>query len=238
MPRGGRLSLRVTRESEEHVRLEIEDTGTGMSDVVKSHLFEPFYTSKEPGKGTGLGLAVVFGIVRSHGGTVSVESEEGKGTRFTIRFPATNATVPDAPFLETKTPERAAIEGHEKVLVIDDENIMRTTCAELLSDLGYRVETAPSGDEALEKVDAGRFMPEVIVLDLMMPGLSGVPLLRELQKRMPAVPVILISAFYNDAGVRDMLNAGARELVAKPFRIEDLAGAVRRAVDDRAKRPA
>lgn len=238
MPRGGRLSLRVTRESEEHVRLEIEDTGTGMSDEVKSHLFEPFYTSKEPGKGTGLGLAVVFGIVRSHGGTVSVESEEGKGTRFTIRFPATNATVPDAPCLETKTPERAAIEGHEKVLVIDDENIMRTTCAELLSDLGYRVETAPSGDEALEKVDTGRFMPEVIVLDLMMPGLSGVPLLRELQKRMPAVPVILISAFYNDAGVRDMLNAGARELVAKPFRIEDLAGAVRRAVDDRAERPA
>jgi CheY-like chemotaxis protein/anti-sigma regulatory factor (Ser/Thr protein kinase) len=232
MPRGGQLSLRVAREGEEQVRLEVEDTGTGMSDEVKSHLFEPFYTNKEPGKGTGLGLAVVFGSVRSHGGTVTVESEEGKGTCFSIRFPATKASAPGTKWLETKTPERAAIEGHEKVLVIDDENIMRATCAELLSGLGYRVESAPSGDEALEKVDAGRFMPDVVVLDLVMPGLSGVPLLRELQKRMPTVPVVLISAFYKDAGVRDMLNAGARELVAKPFRIEDLAGAVRRALDD------
>ena len=231
MPGGGELSLRACREGDAQVRLEIQDSGTGMSDDVKTHLFEPFFTTKEPGRGTGLGLAVVFGIVRSHGGSVAVDSEEGKGTRFVIRLPAKAGEEPKGTRVKDKIPERAAIEGNEKVFVIDDESIMRATCAELLSGLGYKVETAPSGSEALETLDAGEFKPDVVILDLMMPGLSGVPLLRELQERMPQVPVVLISGYFRDAGVRDMLDAGACELVPKPFKIEDLGGAIRRALD-------
>ena len=238
MARGGTLTLRARPAPHGGVELEIEDTGTGMDAEVKEHLFEPFYTTKEPGKGTGLGLAVVFGIVRSHGGTVEADSEPGRGTRFRIYLPAqpSGAVAPQSPARPElasaeSVPLPEALVGKEEILVIDDEPMLRDTCHQLLSGLGYHVRTASDGLAALDLLDRAGYRPRLVILDVVMPGLSGVPLLKEIQKRLPSVPVILISGYYRDATGRELLAAGARQLVPKPFRIEDLAGAMRRALD-------
>jgi CheY-like chemotaxis protein len=128
-------------------------------------------------------------------------------------------------------PSREALVGQEEVLVVDDEPMLRDTCRQLLSGLGYQVRTASDGLAALDLLDRAEYHPRVVVLDVVMPGLSGVPLLKEILKRLPSVPVILISGYYRDVIGRELLAAGARQLVPKPFRIEDLAGAMRRALD-------
>ncbi|MBI3829074.1 MAG: GAF domain-containing protein [Planctomycetes bacterium] len=235
MPEGGTLNLRVNQGDGGGVRLEIADTGTGMTAEVKEHLFEPFFTTKEKGKGTGLGLAVVFGIVRSHAGRIDLESAPGQGTRFILNFPGMKAKERTAG-PEGATPSadgRPPLElftGNEEILLIDDEAIMRESTQKLLESLGYRVQVATGGESGLELLDSGESKPKVIVLDVMMPGLAGVPLFHELRKRLPKAPVILISGFSREREVQLMLEAGAQELIQKPFRLEELATAIRRAL--------
>lgn len=250
MPQGGTLNLRASPGEPGWVKLDIADSGTGMSDDVKAHLFEPFFTTKEKGKGTGLGLAVVFGIVRSHSGRIEVESTEGKGTRFILHFPFMPVELSERPkdappqtFAMPAQPIMAYdadasngllpqlnISGTEEILLIDDEAIMRETTQKLLESLGYRVHVASGGEEGLQLLDIHHIQPRVIVLDVMMPGLAGVPLFHELRKRLPRVPVILISGFSREREVQLMLQAGAQELIQKPFRLEELATAIRRAL--------
>jgi PAS domain S-box-containing protein len=224
------------------VLIEISDTGTGMAEDVQQHLFEPFFTTKEPGKGTGLGLSVVFGIVRSHGGQIACHSQPGQGTRFSIRLPGTKPSsslgrpLSGAPGesdakLPLVQPGTTEISGTETVLLVDDDSILRDTMRQLLSSLGYDVRTASGGIEMLKQLDvAPRLKPAILLLDVIMPGLSGLPLFREFRKRHPGVPVILISGYSADQTVRDLLDAGALELVQKPFTLECLAGAMRRAL--------
>lgn len=228
MPNGGTLNLRAAPGEGDTVRVEVTDTGTGISDEAKAHLFEPFFTTKEKGKGTGLGLAVVFGIVRSHSGRIDIETEPGKGTSFILHFPVLHGAAP-AP-AGTPAPALESYAGTEALLLIDDEPIMRETTHKLLESMGYRMNVATGGEDALHMLDSGEVRPEAIVLDVMMPGLAGVPLLLELRKRLPNIPVILVSGFSKEREVQLMLQAGAHALIQKPFRLEDLAAAIRRAL--------
>jgi CheY-like chemotaxis protein len=236
------------------VMVEVTDTGMGMNEEVQQHLFEPFFTTKDPGKGTGLGLSVVFGIVRSHGGRVTVESRPGKGTRFSITLPLasgrkpTTRRVSDGRSAESSAEHKAVASpsasssasswlqkavpfgGTESILLVDDDAMLRDTTRQLLQNLGYKVTTAAGGTEALELLDGGMF-PQIILLDVVMPGFAGLPLLKEMKKRLPSVPVLLVSGYSTDKTVQDMLDFGAVELVQKPFSMEALAGAVRRALE-------
>ena len=233
MPEGGTLTLKAAPGTAGGVRLEIRDTGMGISDEVKTHLYEPFFTTKEKGKGTGLGLAVVFGIVRSHNGSIEVESAPDAGACFSIHLPAmahVPAAAVGAEVFADQLRLRGEYAGTEEVLLIDDEAILRETTEKLLQVLGYRVATASDGEEALRKLDARETQPRIVVLDVVMPGLAGVRLLEEIRKRLPTTPVLLISGYSRDLEVRRMLQTGALELIQKPFRIDELAGAIRRAL--------
>ena len=248
MPSGGTLTVSAQPQTGA-VSIEVADTGTGMSEEVQQHLFEPFFTTKEPGKGTGLGLSVVFGIVRSHGGQINFQSQTGSGTRFLIRLPAASPRPPrrkttgiksTASFPAIRKSSSAmhqvvAFGGNERILVVDDDTILRETVRKLLENLGYQVSTASNGPECLSVLDEKKGAePQIVLLDVVMPGLSGLPLLGEVRKRLPHAPIVLISGYSTDKTVTDMLNAGAQELVQKPFAIEALAGAIRRAADGEA----
>ena len=231
------------------VVLEVLDTGTGMSEEVQQHLFEPFFTTKEPGKGTGLGLSVVFGIVRSHAGQINCYSQPGEGTRFVIRLPAAlesagsqvlPAVKSQAELAAVRVPGSAQssqlqmalpLAGSESILLIDDDAILRDTMRQLLERIGYTVRVAASGVEAMKLLDGSGFIPALVLLDVVMPGLAGPALLKELRKRLHSTPVVLMSGYSADQTVKDLLNSGARELVQKPFTLDTLAGAIRRAVE-------
>lgn len=248
MPDGGTLTISaVTDEAGDAslepggVRVNVSDTGTGMTEEVQQHLFEPFFTTKQPGKGTGLGLSVVFGILRSHGGHIACNSALGKGTCFSIRLPrarpprgktdklvfASGGRYPAGASLASA----ASFAGRENLLLVDDDAILRETMRQLLENLGYTVRTARGGAEALQLLDAGAgFVPDAILLDVVMPGLAGLALFAEFRGRLPRVPVILMSGYSTDQTVIGMLEAGARELIQKPFTIETIAGAIRRSL--------
>ncbi|MCY3023866.1 MAG: GAF domain-containing protein, partial [Planctomycetota bacterium] len=255
MPDGGTLTIdarlaAVTAsdaQSPPGVLLEVIDTGTGMTEEVQQHLFEPFFTTKKPGKGTGLGLSVVFGIVRSHGGQITCHSQANKGTRFSIRLPgAKRPSSGERPSSGAATGSNAGLgavgaasqlssaqpyAGRENLLLVDDDAILRETVCQLLQTLGYNVRAATNGADALRILDTERgFVPAVVLLDVVMPGLAGTPLYTELGRRAPATPVILMSGYSADQTVADLLNAGARELVQKPFTVDVLASAIRLAL--------
>lgn len=257
MPQGGRLTISAmpapapvtgAMSTAPGVIVEVADTGTGMTQEVQEHLFEPFFTTKTPGKGTGLGLSVVFGIVRSHGGQITYETQLGKGTRFTVRLPRARppSGKPEARGGQAATPAARSSQvmaalpfaGQEKVLLVDDDAILRETVRQLLQNLGYTVRTAAGGVEALQLLDASpAFAPAVVLLDVVMPGLAGLQLFKEVRRRVPAAPVVVMSGYSADQAVISLLEAGARELIQKPFTLETLASAIRRAVahEERAK---
>jgi two-component system, cell cycle sensor histidine kinase and response regulator CckA len=227
------------------VLVDVSDTGVGMTEEVQGRLFEPFFTTKEPGKGTGLGLSVVFGIVRSHGGRISVSTQPGVGTRFSVRLPVappTRTKLRGVHGADSSSEHKAVAAGTswmakavpfggtEKILLIDDDAMLRDTTRQLLENLGYSVRTASSGIESLHVLESG-FVPAVALLDVVMPGLAGVALLNELRKRVTNLPVVLMSGYSADKTVRDLLENGASELIQKPFAMEMLASAVRRAIE-------
>jgi PAS domain S-box-containing protein len=237
MPDGGVLTLSA-ESVPGNVLVEVTDTGTGMTEDVLRHLYEPFFTTKKAGKGTGLGLSVVFGIVSSHGGRISCRSEPGKGSRFSLRLPLAAAALngPLLPRRAGSSTEMAAVatqqlNGTERVLLVDDDGILRETVRQLLSSLGYQVRATGNGADALKLLDdEPAFAPAIVLLDVIMPGLAGVPLLVELRKRLARPPVILMTGYSADQTVRAMLDAGAYDVVQKPFTIERLAGVMRRAL--------
>jgi CheY-like chemotaxis protein len=258
MPQGGELAFATrtmdfTAPAPEkdlaagrYLDISITDSGCGMDEQTRKRLFEPFFTTKAPGKGTGLGLSVVFGIVRSHGGEIACHSREGEGTRFSIRIPAMRRlasgqyrAITSAGTTRTDlqsigaTPGPAvnitALRGTESVLVIDDDMIVRETVQSLLATLGYTARAANGGADALKLLDAeAPFKPALVLLDVVMPGLAGPALYKELHARLPGVPIVLISGYSQDQTIQEMLSLGARELVQKPFTLENIAVVLRR----------
>jgi two-component system, cell cycle sensor histidine kinase and response regulator CckA len=241
MPEGGTLSIstrNVTFDEEycrlhasakpgAHVMLSVSDTGQGMDEETLEHIFEPFYTTKELGRGTGLGLAMVYGLVKQHGGHVECWSEVGTGSRFDIYFPA-------IPSFESPSVELTPVPsffGTETVMLADDEDLVRELGERILVKNGYEVLTASNAMEAIEIFAREKDRIDLVILDLIMPGMGGKDCLRELLKLDPAAKVLIASGLAADASNRECLDLGARGFLAKPFRIKEMLKKVRMVVD-------
>ncbi|HTQ04609.1 MAG TPA: PAS domain S-box protein [Polyangiaceae bacterium] len=200
-------------EARRYARLTVKDNGEGMPPETLKHIFEPFFTTKSPGEGTGLGLAVVHGIVREHEGAIFVESEPGRGTTFTLYLPEHEVTLEDA----LEPPAELVRANGESVLFIDDEAVLCRAVAGLLERLGYRVTARSDPTEALELFRRSPRAFDVVLTDLTMPGLTGVDVAREVLKLAPRKPVLVMSGF-NSTWTADGLKAlGVVDLISKPL---------------------
>ncbi|MEW6665066.1 MAG: PAS domain S-box protein [Thermodesulfobacteriota bacterium] len=240
--RGGVLSIGVANDSLDpssapglqdlipgsYLRLSVGDTGHGMKPEIMEHIFEPYFTTKEKGEGTGLGLAVVHGIATSLGGTIVVHSEPGKGSTFHVYFPIVERK-PSAEVQEVAAHPR----GTERVLFVDDEKSMIGAVRPMLEHLGYRVTTRTSGVEALElfRADPSRF--DLIITDQTMPALTGIELAAEVLKIQPGIPILLCSGFSDLVNEEKAKAIGIRGYIMKPVLMREMATAVRRALDER-----
>jgi PAS domain S-box-containing protein len=229
MPFGGRLTVRTARDPE-GVLLEVQDTGTGIPEAIRDRIFDPFFTTKAPGKGTGLGLSVVHGIVSSHGGSIRVDSEVGRGSTFRVTLRAADPIGVDggAPLEAAGTSHPS---GHgERILVVEDEEGARDGLREILTVLGYRPTVVATAEEAAELGLRGGF--EVLLSDVMLPGASGIELARRVQAACPTLRVVLMSGYtYTDEElVRQGVQTGDFRFLQKPFDMAALARVVRSAL--------
>ena len=225
MPDGGLIEIETERR--EKSVLTVRDSGIGIPADTLERIFEPFYTSKDVGKGTGLGLAVVFGIVEQHQGHVRVESREGEGTLFVIELP-----VATEPVLAQEVPHSAVTSrGAETLLVAEDDENLRFLVRRVLETAGYRVFSVPDGQQAVDLWQAHRDEIDLVVFDVMMPNLGGLEAWDRIVAAQPTARGLLISGFSDDLARSDGLGAGVPEFLRKPFRNEELLAAVRRILD-------
>ncbi|MCC7265643.1 MAG: response regulator [Candidatus Latescibacteria bacterium] len=209
-----------------YVQVEVRDNGTGMDVQTLGRLFEPFFTTKEVGKGTGLGLSTSYGILQRHGGWIECESQLGVGTSFRLYLPVAETSAAAVTVLEAA--EAAELRrGAETILVVDDEELVRRATTELLATLGYHVLEAEDGQQALEVVAQHREQVGLVLLDLSMPKVSGVEVLRRLRAEEPQLKVILCTGHSTDRAQPD----GVTEMLEKPFALSKLARVVRHALD-------
>jgi PAS domain S-box-containing protein len=213
----------------ELLSVTVSDTGVGMDEAVRRRLFEPYFTTKPPGKGTGLGLASVYGCVRSHKGQIEVESDPGQGSSFRMLFPLLRAAGVSAP-----APDDQVLHGCGRILVVDDEEIVRNTVARMLRSLGYAVEAFGDGAEAVERYRRGPGEVDLIILDLMMPRVGGREVFHQLRRVDPCARVLLASGFTQLEVTSELIADGALGFINKPFRLEDLSRQVHAALEARA----
>jgi two-component system cell cycle sensor histidine kinase/response regulator CckA len=205
--------------------IEVRDSGSGMSDEVKRRLFEPYFTTKNEG-GTGLGLSTVFSIVKRLGGAINVDSELGRGSVFRIILPLVGEDRVAGE--KSGGAESGMCRGRgERILVVDDEDAVRNVLALSLSHLGYEVDTAASGLEGLERFQSDSVGYHLVILDLLMPGLSGEELFNRIRAIDSMVPVLIVSGFSSEHVVQRLLDDGASDFIQKPFSIEILSEKVR-----------
>jgi CheY-like chemotaxis protein len=213
----------------EYAFVRVADTGVGMSADVRERLFEPFFTTKESGKGTGLGMAVVYGIVKQLGGYITVDSEPGRGTTFTMFFPASEG-APAALEEGRAAAARVGADGQRtRVLLVEDEEHVRTLTKRILERAGYDVMAAATGEEALEIFETTADPIDLVLTDIVMPGLSGPEMLVRMT-RLRAVPALLMSG-YPDQG-ETVGPAAAMRVIPKPFTADVLTSAVRDTLEE------
>jgi len=206
-----------------YARITVRDTGVGIAPQLLGKIFDPFFTTKEPGRGSGLGLSMVHGMASSVGGFVQVESDVGLGSVFSIHLPLT------APPLERRAATRSPVleMGNETVLVVDDEPMVLAFVEEGLKRLGYKVLTAVDGRQACEVYSSHSQEIDMVLLDMVMPSLSGLEACRLLREVNPNVKVIVSSGFNSSEVVHEACLAGALGFIAKPYSLEELSGALR-----------
>ena len=208
-------------------KLEVGDNGTGISPDHLKRIFEPYFTTKPRGEGTGLGLSVVHGIVRNSGGAISVYSEPGQGSTFKVFFPLFDSdTVADAP------PPELPVGGSESILFVDDEPTLLEIGTELLQRLGYRVTTCSDGNAALKTFNDQPDEFDLVITDMTMPGLTGDKLTLELLRKRPDLPVILCTGFGHTVLGQSACPKGVTAYLMKPFVLRDLARTIRQAFGD------
>jgi PAS domain S-box-containing protein len=210
----------------EYAALAISDTGNGMDVEVQRRLFEPFFTTKEPGRGTGLGLATVHGIVKQSGGEIEVQSEVGRGSTFTIFVPTTDDGEPAA-----VEPPPAASRGAERILVVDDDTGVRLLTKRLLERAGYSVLTAEDGYDALNVLTAHGSTIDLVLTDVVMPGMSGRELAERLWHDRPAMRVLFMSGYTEEAIERHGVLERGTHLISKPYSAVELTAKVRDILD-------
>ena len=241
MPEGGTLTIETSNieldkeccsdhlgvKSGRYVLLTVSDTGQGMDSETLSHIFEPFFTTKEVGKGTGLGLASVYGIVKQHGGNIMCYSEVGHGTTFKIYFPSIQTEGrSETPALETDVPV-----GTETILLVEDDDVVRELCQELLSGFGYEVIVAVNGKEALEIYHRDGKKISLVILDLIMPEMDGWQCLAKILRVDPKAKVIIASGYIDSGIAKGMQAKGATGFVQKPFEMSQLLTTIREVLD-------
>jgi PAS domain S-box-containing protein len=209
-----------------YLKLTVKDSGCGIEKAHLDRVFDPFFTTKDKGEGTGMGLAVVHGIVKSHGGAVTIDSEPGRGTEVCIYLPRLLSEVEIQ-----KKPEEQRPRGDEKLLIVDDEEAIRNLMSRMLHSLGYTVTTCDSGNNALQVFGTNPNAFDMVITDLAMPGITGIVLAGKLLKLRPEIPVIIATGFSDTLSPDQVRVAGIREMVMKPLRFDDLATVVRRVLD-------
>ena len=234
MPDGGRLAFRTWRQtfSAEQllphpgaepgvfVALSVSDTGTGIEKKNLRRIFEPFFTTKDAGNGTGMGLAMAYGIVKAHKGFIDVQSELGQGTVFTVCIPATDIALAALP------PAEASRSGHGRILVVDDEEVVRKLAYEMLHRAGYEVTTAAGLEEAVAWYQAHPHQADLVIIDMVMPGKDGQECFKALKAIDPDIRAILSTGYGLDGHAQDALDAGMVGYVQKPYHMQDLITAV------------
>jgi PAS domain S-box-containing protein len=243
MPRGGKITLETKNQRldekytrrrgatpGEYVMLAVTDTGCGMDAATMARIFEPFFTTKEEGKGTGLGLATAYGIVTQSGGHISVYSEPGQGTTFKVYFPAVNA----AQNAEKEAASSTHTSGGETILVVEDEENVRDMTAQALRRAGYQVLLAASGEEALEMVVTKRWQFQLLITDIVMPGLRGTEVAQKLMAMIPGLRVLYMSGYTDNAMFHQKLLGAGAAFMQKPFTLNVLEEKVAQALEDQA----
>ena len=210
----------------EYVQIAVTDTGIGIAPDVMKRIFEPFFTTREAGQGTGMGLAVVYGIVKSLHGSIMVESEPGVGSTFQVLLPkVTTDKRTEAPLLER------SLTGKERVLFIDDEELLVEWGQALLERMGYEVTAMNDSTEAFETFSSDPSRFDLVITDQTMPGITGLNLARELLTIRPNIPVILCTGHSEAVTLDKLKEAGVREFLMKPIAKKDLAETIRRVLD-------
>jgi signal transduction histidine kinase/CheY-like chemotaxis protein len=199
--------------------LKISDTGMGMAEEVKKHIFEPFFTTKEKDKGTGMGLAMVYGVVKNHDGFITVDSEPGKGSAFTIYLP-----VVEKEPAKIKTEVKEIPHGQGTILVVDDEEFIRNLATDILHELGYKVLHAANGQEAIDVYTLRKDEIDLVILDLIMPKMGGAEAFQKLKGIDPGVQVLISSGYGLEEKTGEMINEeGIVGFIQKPYHIIDIA---------------
>lgn len=233
MPGGGELVIRTEQveavampewgtAAGRFARVSVADAGVGMDAGIQARVFEPFFTTKARGRGTGLGLASVYGIVKRHGGFVTLQSEKAVGSTFAVHLPATELPAPPP-----KPSSPGPLPGAETILVVDDEGEVLQVTSLLLEHLGYRVLTAASGREAIELFRAHRQELSLVLLDLIMPVMSGAQTFEALRELAPEVKILLASGYTVEGEAAELLKRGADGFIGKPFDLVALSAKLR-----------
>jgi len=220
---------RVGMKVGKHIELLVKDSGHGMNPQVIERIFEPYYTTKEQGKGTGLGLSVIHGIVKNHGGDITVSSQPGKGSSFKVYMPIIDEveeeTQTDEPLIE--------INGKERILLIDDEQQIIDIERQILERLGYTVTSTTDSQEALEEFAAQPDHFDLVITDMTMPKMTGDQLAQRMMDIKPQIPVILCTGFNETISEEKALAMGIDKFVMKPVVKEELASTIRKVLDNR-----
>ena len=244
MPGGGDLTLKTTNINSQdmtdkqykpvaanYVMLQVTDTGEGMDTKTLERIFDPFFTTKGLGRGTGLGLASVYGIIKAHGGYIDVDSEQGVGTTFHIYFPAIDKSNIHS-HIPHKGPNRIK-PGKGTILMVDDEEIIIDVSIEMLEKIGYRVLKALSGKEAISEYQANIAKIDLVILDLIMPKISGGEVYDKLKEINPQVKVLLSSGYSVDGQATEILKRGCNGFIQKPFNMGELSRKVNEILDSK-----
>ncbi len=244
MPGGGDLTLKTTNINSQdmtdkqykpvaanYVMLQVTDTGEGMDTKTLERIFDPFFTTKGLGRGTGLGLASVYGIIKAHGGYIDVDSEQGVGTTFHIYFPALDKSNIHS-HIPHKGPNRIK-PGKGTILMVDDEEIIIDVSIEMLKKIGCRVLKALSGKEAISEYQASSAKIDLVILDLIMPKISGSEVYDKLKEINPQVKVLLSSGYSVDGQATEILKRGCNGFIQKPFNMEELSRKVNEILDSK-----
>ncbi len=241
MPAGGNLFLETNNvtlsesftkpyhlQPGKYVRISVTDTGTGMDEATQLRIFDPFFTTKQMARGTGLGLASAYGIVRNHEGIINVYSEKGQGSTFNIYLPAVESVFSDA---EPVVEDELIKEGTETILLVDDEQVVLDVGKELLRELGYTVLEAGGGREAVEIYKENKDKIGLVLLDMVMPGMGGREAYDKMKEINPDVKVLLSSGYSKDGLATEILERGCNGFIQKPFNMKEISEKIREILD-------
>jgi len=241
MPKGGELLYRVSNvelpqngdiiypdvKDGKYIKLEVIDTGTGIPSQILDKIFDPFFSSKDEGKGTGLGLSIVYGVIQSYGGMIDVQSEVNKGTYFKIFLPATSK--PASPkIIDTYR----TLNGNGKILLVDDESMLRDTVSHMLESMKFQVMIAHDGKEAVEIYGENPEKIDLIIMEIQMPVMDGFEAANIIWERNPKAKILFSSGYANPSGIAELRRKGVKELLRKPYKINDLVDMIQRTLSN------